>query len=339
MLRYCSHGSMADLGSHDSTVNARAAFCHQERENMFVSQIKSKPLIYGFLVLLLITVILLAACSPETGKPQADGFGVIKPAVGDRAAARVNETLITIMDIEREAVVQGLIQPEDPVIEGSAIYIQLLDELIDQRLLALEAVKRKLDQDPEALNRLAIAREKILGNILVERAIADAVTSKAITRLYTEQAKLAEPSEEVKARHILVETREEAIEIRNLLVNGATFAALAFERSKDATTRLEGGDLGFFSMDSMVEPFAKTAFSLKIDEISQPIKTKYGWHIIQPQERRNTQTPSLEAMRPQIVRFMTFDEIQRLVTRLRDNATIEREGSPAPIPSIKNPDQ
>ncbi|MBL4617576.1 MAG: peptidylprolyl isomerase [Robiginitomaculum sp.] len=330
---------MADLRSHDSTVNAGAAFCHQERENMFVPQIKNKPGNCEFLVLFLITAILLGACSPETGKPQADGFGVIKPAVGDRAAARVNETLITIMDIEREAVVQGLIQPEDPVIEGSAIYVQLLDELIDQRLLALEAVKRKLDQDPEALNRLAIAREKILGNILVERAIADAVTEDTISRLYKEQAKLAKPSEEVRARHILVNTKEEAAQIRILLVNGATFAALAFERSKDSTTRLEGGDLGFFSMASMVEPFSKAAFALKPDEISQPVQTKYGWHIIQLKERRKTKTPSLEVMRPRIVRFMTFDEIQRLVTGLRENATIEREDAPEPTQSIKKQDQ
>jgi peptidyl-prolyl cis-trans isomerase C len=330
---------MADLGIHDSTVNARAVFCRQERKNMFVSQIKNKPVIYGFLVLLLITAIFLSSCSPETGKPQVDGFGVIKPAIGDRAAARVNETLITIMDIEREAVVQGLIQPEDPVIEGSAIYVQLLDELIDQRLLALEAVKRKLDQDPEALNRLAIAREKILGNILVEQAIADAVTENAIKRLYKEQAKLIEPSEEVKARHILVNTKEDAVEIRNLLVSGATFAALAFERSKDATTRLEGGDLGFFSMASMVEPFSKAAFALKLDEISQPVQTKYGWHIIQLKERRKTQTPSLEVMRPRIVRFMTFDEIQRLVTGLREDAIIEREDAPVSTKSTIDTNQ
>ena len=325
----------ADLRSHDSTVNARVAFCRPERKNMFVSQVRKQHQNYKLWVLFLITPLLLNACSPETGKPHADGFGVIEPALGDRTAARVNETLITIMDIEKEAAVQGLIQSGDPVIEGSSLYVQVLDELIDQRLLAIEAVRRKLDQDPEALNRLAIAREKILGNILIERAIAEAVTEDAIKRLYTEQAKLAEPGEEVKARHILVDTREEAVEIKNLLAGGSTFAALAFERSKDATTRLEGGNLGFFSMASMVEPFAKAAFSLEIDEISQPVKTEYGWHIIQLKDRRDMQVPELEAMRQKIVRFMTFDEIQLLVTGLRENAIIEREDAPVSNETIK----
>ena len=276
--------------------------------------------------LLAITIFSLNACGPTPGKPQADGFGVIEPALGDRAAARVNGTLITVMDIEREAASQGIIQPGDPISVTSEAYRQILDELIDQRLLAQEAVRRNLDQDEDAMNRLRIARERILGNVLVEHAVAEAVTEDAIKRLYEEQASLAEPSEEVRARHILVDTKEKALEIKNTLEGGGSFAALAFEHSKDAATRLEGGDLGFFNRSSMVEPFATAAFALKPNEISGPIKTNYGWHIIKVEERRFAKAPELDTMRPRIVRFMTFDEIQRLVSELRENAQITRAG-------------
>ena len=293
-------------------------------QTFYVTYLQKTGCNSGLLIFLSVLVLLLNACGPNPGKTQADGFGVLEPALGDRAAARVNGTLITIMDIEREAAGQGLIQPGDPITEDSEIYKQILDELIDQRLLAQEAVKRNLDQDADAQNRLRIARERILGNVLVEKAVADAVTEEAIKRLYEEQVNLSEPEEEVRARHILVETKSKALEIKNLLEGGGSFAALAFEHSKDAATRLEGGDLGFFNQSSMVEPFASAAFALRPNEISGPVKTEYGWHIIKLEERRLAKPPELAIMRSRIVRFMTFDEIQKLVTELRENAKIER---------------
>lgn len=306
---------------------------------MFIKQsiIRNKIRQNAVLGLILLTATIpILACDPKLGKQQVDGFGVIEPALGDKVAARVNDTLITLMDIEREAAAQGLIQSGDPIAPGSDTFVQILDELIDQRLLAQEAVKQKLDRDLEAQVRLRIARERILGNVLVENAVAAAVTEKAVKRLYDEQAKLAEPVEEMRARHILVETRKQAEEIKAALGSGAVFASLAFERSKDATSRLEGGDLGFFSKSSMTEPFAIAAFALKVGEISEPIETKYGWHIIEAKDRRHTKTPDLETMRPRIVRFMTFDEIQKLVSDLRETAKIKREYRPileTPLPS------
>jgi peptidyl-prolyl cis-trans isomerase C len=150
--------------------------------------------------------------------------------------------------------------------------------------------------------------------------------------LYSEQSELSEPGLEIRARHILVDTKEQAEQVKQALDDGKEFAALAFEKSKDSASRLEGGDLGFFSRDSLVKPFADIAFAMKDGETSDPVETRYGWHIIKVEGRRTAQAPDLEELRPSIVRFMTFDEIQRLVTDLREKASIEKV-SPM-VPSV-----
>ncbi len=290
------------------------------------------PINNGFVWIIITASLGLFGCHKNEAQTRHADLGTGIVAIGDQSIAQVNGTLITQMDVEREAATQNIIQPGASISPATPTYERIVDELIDQRLLAQEALKRKLDQDPEARTRLRIAREQILGNILVERVVADAVTDAAVKRLYEEQANLIEPSKEIKARHILVETEDEAKEIRARLVAGAEFAALAFETSKDAATRLEGGDLGYFTHESMLLPFADAAFALQDGEISKPIKTRYGWHIIKVESRRNNKTPELEEMRPRLVRFMTFDEIQKLVTDLRGKAQIKRIEIPITTP-------
>ncbi|PHS22645.1 MAG: peptidylprolyl isomerase [Robiginitomaculum sp.] len=278
--------------------------------------------------LLLTLTGVLVACGGGRGGGNGDDFGGARDRAGDEAIARVNGTTIYASDIAREAAVQKLIRVGDPLPKGSKIYKQVLDDLVDQRLLALEAVRRGLDRDGEAKRRLQAARERILGNILVESTISQAVTDEAIRRMYDEQAKLSPPGDEVRARHILVKTKEDADAVIVDLKKGADFAKLAMDKSIDPGSRLEGGDLGYFSKDAMVEPFANAAFALKKGEISAPVHTEFGWHVIQLQSRRKQAPPGFDEMRPRIVRFMTFDEIQKLISQLRMSAIVERDDMP-----------
>ena len=196
--------------------------------------------------LLLAVALSLAACGKGGGAEHA-------PERGDKAVARVNGETVWSSDVKREAVAQSLIGEGEPLDASSDLFRRVLDEVVDQKLLAAEALKRKLDKDPLAQRRLAAARERILGDMLVEGVVSDAVNDNAIRGLYQEQLKLAKRSEEIHARQIVLATAADAEAVKKLLASGASFQALAMERSHDAATRFNGGDLGYFTVDVMPE--------------------------------------------------------------------------------------
>ena len=196
--------------------------------------------------------------------------------------------------------------------------------LVQQRLLALEARRRGLHQSEEARRRLALAEERILGNVLVETVIDDAVTDETIQRIYEEQVRLIPLGEEVRARHILVQTQEEAVAIKALIDQGRDFAELAVAMSEDQATRLEGGDLGYFSREGILPAFGAVAFATPEGAVSEPFRTEFGWHLLTVVDRRRQPPPSLESLRPNIARFYTFDQLEALIDGLRDQAEIER---------------
>lgn len=267
-------------------------------------------------------------------------------------AARVGETVITVADVRREAAAQGSGEAAEVLHPSAPAFRQVLRELIDQRLLALEAAERNLQNDVDAWRRLAAAEERILGNVLVETAISDAVSEEAVLRVYEEQAALAPQVTEVRARHILVATREEADEVYRLLFDGADFAQLAAELSRDPATRFEGGDLGYFTRQGILEAFADVAFSIAIGEVSQPFQSEYGWHVLVVTNVRRQPRPTLDDKRAEIVRFLTLQGIDELLAQTREAYPVTivsgaapeglRSGEDAPDPenpSTAEPDE
>ncbi|MFN3524028.1 MAG: peptidylprolyl isomerase [Phenylobacterium sp.] len=270
--------------------------------------------------------LVLAACGDRGGDERP-------PQPGDEAVAQVNGRTVWASDVKREAVAQGLIGEGEPLDASSELFRQVLDEVIDQKLLAAEALKRKLDKDPIAQRRLAAARERILGDMLVESVVADAVNENAIKGLYQEQLKLARQSEEIRARQIVVATEEEGEAVKKLLTTGASFEALAMERSTDAATRFNGGDLGYFTADVMPEAYEAALKDAKVGEVVGPFQVDEGWAIVKVEDRRSEQPITLEAARPQIVRFLTYDQIRDLLEKLRARAKIETLiGPPQDVP-------
>jgi peptidyl-prolyl cis-trans isomerase C len=265
-------------------------------------------------------LLLISACgSPETA--ETDNAGLPPP---DNAVAQVDQTIIYNAAVQREALAQGLIGDGEHLAFDDAEYERLVEELIDQRLLAIEARRRGLQNSPEARRRIAAAEERILGNILLETEIAERVTEEAALRLYSEQTGLARPGEQIRARHILVDSREAAEAIIGLANDGRSFAELAVQYSTDIATRVQGGDLGYFSRDGVLPDIAALAFSSQEGEIAGPVETESGWHVLYIVDRRSPEGPAFEEMRGSIVRFLTFETISNLVELLREDARIER---------------
>jgi peptidyl-prolyl cis-trans isomerase C len=276
-----------------------------------------RPFRSALLAALMVAVALGAAGCGRGGRAEH------APERGDQAVAKVDGKTVWASDVKREAVAQGLIGEGEPLDVSSDLFRRVMDEVVDQRLLASEAVKRKLDRDPVAQRRLAAARDRVLGDMLVESVVADAVNDNAVRGLYQEQLKLAKRSEEIHARQIVTASAADAEAVKKLLATGASFENLAMEKSTDAATRFNGGDLGYFTIDVMPETYGAALKSAKPGQIVGPFPVEEGFALVKVEDRRVEQPITLEAARPQIVRFLTYDQIRDLLEKLRGRSKVE----------------
>ncbi len=242
--------------------------------------------------------------------------------IDSATAALVNGEPIYVSDVELEATAQGKIEPGDAFDPDHPDYQIVLDQLVDQRLLAQEAVRRGLDVDTAARRRLEAGRERILGNILVESLVASEVTEAAIDEMYAAQVALQQIDDEVRLRHILLDTEDDANAVLVQLQGGADFTDTAFQKSRDTRTRLDGGSFGWISPNEMIEPFPENIGDTETGSLGGPFQSEQGWHIIRVDERRTTPPKTKDEMRPEIVTFLTFTQISDILTDLRIGADI-----------------
>jgi peptidyl-prolyl cis-trans isomerase C len=215
------------------------------------------------------------------------------------------------------------------------LYGMLLDRVIDFRLLANEAERQNVDEDPAAEAALAQARAAVLREFLVQQTIEQGLTEEKLRALYEEKkAEDGFAQGQVHVRHILVQSEDEAKAAIEEIEGGADFAEVAKEHSVDASAP-SGGDLGFISRDQVVPEFAEAAFALEAGETSAvPVQTQFGWHVIDVVERRNVE-PSYDETAPQLRQELAREIVTALVENLRSDAEIERfnmDGSPMQEP-------
>lgn len=275
-------------------------------------------------------LMLLAACSQ---KPAQDR----PPQPGDVAVARVDGAPVWTSDVKREAVTQGLIGQGDPLDPGSLLFRQVLDEVVDQKLLAAEAVRRGLDKDRAAQGRLAAARERVLGDLLLESSVGKSVDEKAVTALYQEMVQNETPSEAIHLRQIVLGSEADAQQIRQLLAHGGSFDALAAEHSRDDATRFKGGELAPTTMDMLPPAYAQALTGAKPGQIIGPIRSDTGWVVLRVDDRRQEAPITLDVARPQIIRFLTYDQVKDLILTLRRNAKVQTLIGPAPADMPQEP--
>jgi peptidyl-prolyl cis-trans isomerase C len=255
----------------------------------------------------------------------------------DPVLARVNGVEIRQSDLDiAEADVGPSLQVQEPNARKDA----LLAYLIDLTALAQSAAAKKLDAAPDFAARLTYARNKVLMESLLNDLAKTAANETAMKQLYDESVAKTPPEEEVRARHILVKTEKEAQDVLAKLKGGADFEKLAREISADPSAKTNGGDLEYFTKGQMVAEFSEAAFKLNKNQISQPVKTQFGFHIIKVEDKRMKPVPKFEEVKDQVQAFIVRKAQAELVMKVRTDAKIEnlvKKEAPTPPPAKADP--
>ncbi len=201
---------------------------------------------------------------------------------------------------------------------------QMIAYLADVIIAAKAAEDKKVTDQKEFKSRLAFIRNKLLMETLLQDVGKAAVTPDATKKVYDEARKQMGGEQEVRARHILVPTEDEAKAVLAEIKKGTDFAELAKQKSKDPGAAAEGGDLGYFTKDQMVPEFAAVAFKLDKGQVSDPVKTQFGWHIIKVEDKRTKPVPEYDKVKDQIETYVQRKAQAEYIGKLRETAKIER---------------
>jgi peptidyl-prolyl cis-trans isomerase C len=217
---------------------------------------------------------------------------------------------------------------------------QVVEQLINLKTMAQEARRRKLDQDPGYKTQVAFQSENILASVLFRDMSANMKIETADVQKYYDEHK--SEYERVKARHILIRTKgsaapaggkkeltdEEALEktkaLRARIVAGEDFAAIAKTESDDTGSGATGGELNFFSHGQMVPPFEKAAFALPVGQVSEPVKSQFGYHLIQVEKH---ESKTLDEVRPEIEKKLRPELAKQAVDKLRKETPVKVDDS------------
>tara|TARA_A100001388_G_scaffold275930_1_gene262460 strand:- start:894 stop:1724 length:831 start_codon:yes stop_codon:yes gene_type:complete len=256
--------------------------------------------------------------------------GGVLAADDDPVVATVNGTKILKSML---VTAQQLLPEQYQKIPLMQIYPALVDTVIDMKLSAADARKKRLHETKEFKVLMSRVEDQMLQRTVLQAEMDKALTEEALKRRYDALIADEKSSTEVHARHILVKTKEEANDIIEQLQNGASFEVTAKEKSTGPSAT-SGGDLGFFGKGQMVPEFEKAAFSLRKGKFTDtPVKTQFGWHIIKLEDRRKSEPPSFESIKQKLQTEISQETGAEYVSGLRKEAKIERfdlDGKPLP---------
>jgi peptidyl-prolyl cis-trans isomerase C len=238
-----------------------------------------------------------------------------------KVVAKVNGATITEEDVKVALEELGSTLPQQMDEKQRRDYA--IDYLVDLKIVAA-ADKEKVADTADFRRRMEQTRERLLMETLLTREGERGATDEAMRKFYDDTVKTLKPTVEVKARHILVEKEEEAKAAVERIRKGEDFARLASELSKDPGSGKEGGDLGWFEKERMVPEFGEAAFKLEKGQISEIVKTQFGFHIIKLDDRREKAPPAFDSVKEQLRRYMVQKSQQDFVLKLREGAKIEK---------------
>ena len=249
------------------------------------------------------------------------------------ACAAAAQDDYTVLDVdgksfkksEIQAVWQNLFpagQAPDFDTMDDKIKTNILRGIVGQEILYQQAEKSDIEDSEAVKQAMEAAKRKIMVEAFIENKTSDLVSEAAIKDAYDAAVEESKDEEEVKARHILVEDEATAKDIKAKLEKGESFDELAKEYSTDPGSKARGGDLGWFSDGQMVPAFSEAAFKLKKDEVSEPVKSQFGWHVIKVEDRRSKQVPTLSQMRPKLKAQLQEDALNAYVKELLEDSEV-----------------
>lgn len=239
-----------------------------------------------------------------------------EPVTADTVLAKVGDEVITVGHI---LLLRSQLPAQYQNLPGEVLYDGLINQAITQVVLSSEV------EDPGLLARLVLENESraVLANVAMDRIATETVTEEALKAAYDVTYGAAKPEEEFRAAHILVATEEEALDLITQLNVGKDFGSLAAEYSTGPSGP-GGGDLGWFGRGAMVAPFEEAVLALEPGEISAPVKTQFGWHVITLNETRIVPVPTLEDVRAQLSDEMVRTAVETEAARLRGELGVEQ---------------
>lgn len=262
--------------------------------------------------------------------------GVAAQDAGQDTAQNGEDPVVAVVNGEelRQSDVLRSAQDLPPQMQAQigALFPALIERLVDLTLLTQAARDAGVADDERVKALVAAAEADAVRRVYLEDRIDAALSDENLQAAY--QARLADTpaGEEIKARHILLESKEDAEAVIEELNAGADFQELATERSTGPSAP-QGGDLGWFSQEQMVEPFSKAAFQLRPGDYTKaPVETQFGWHVIKVEDRREKPAPSFEEVEAELREKVARDVIDSQVKALREDAAIEIKNAPAAAP-------
>lgn len=225
--------------------------------------------------------------------------------------------------------------PQYRQMQYAEIRSRLVDQLVDQVLVEDQARRENLHKEPAVKQRILSVERNLLNEIFMQRIMLKEVTETAIRKEYQVSIAMQPKREEVRARHILLKTKADAMTVIKQLEKGVDFSALAKEKSTGPSGR-NGGDLGYFGRAQMVPPFSKAAFSLnKGDFTRTPVKTQFGYHVIKVEDRRISGQAAYEQASAKIKTNLQNKVFEKVMASLRAKAKIEIKGGVSKIRPIR----
>lgn len=277
--------------------------------------------------LALLVLPLVAGCSQDSTSSSSSSGSASDPVVARVNGADIRESHLAMAEDDLGAELQQL----PPEVRRD----HLISYVADVMLAAQAAEALSLQNNDDFKQREAFLRRKLLMGAMLQKHARDSTSDEALRKVYDEQVRPMGATEEVRARHILfradpkdakalAEAEERARAALERIKKGEEFAALASALTEDPSGKENGGDLDYFTKDQMVPEFANIAFQMSPGQVSNPIRTQFGWHIIKLEDRRNRPVPEFDKVRPQIETFVVRRAQGELISQLREKAKIER---------------